>query len=142
MTAAPASVEALRLAARAAESKHATQLNAYDVSTDMGLIDGFLVASASNERLVDAIVDEVEDQLREQLDLKPISREGKAGGRWVLLDFGDIVVHVQHAEDRSFYALDRLWADSPRIELGVENELTDVRELPDATELAGEPHEG
>lgn len=139
MTATQESVEAIKLAARAAESKQATQLNAYDVSEIMGLIDGFLIASASNERLVDAIVDEVEDQLREQLDIKPLRREGKSGGRWVLLDFGDIVVHVQHEEERSFYALDRLWADAPRIPLGVESELQEVDELPDASELAPEP---
>ncbi|WP_129359722.1 MULTISPECIES: ribosome silencing factor [Micrococcaceae] len=139
MTATQESVDAIKLAARAAESKQATQLNAYDVSEIMGLIDGFLIASASNERLVDAIVDEVEDQLREQLDIKPLRREGKSGGRWVLLDFGDIVVHVQHEEERAFYALDRLWAEAPRIPLGVESELDEVEELPDASELAPEP---
>ncbi|WP_035810182.1 MULTISPECIES: ribosome silencing factor [Micrococcales] len=139
MTATQESIDAIILAAQAAESKQATQLNAYDVSEIMGLIDGFLIVSASNERLVDAIVDEVEDQLREQKDLKPIRREGKSGGRWVLLDFGDIVVHVQHEEERAFYALDRLWADAPRIPLGVENEVEEVGELPEASELAPEP---
>ncbi|MDN5604485.1 ribosome silencing factor [Rothia sp. HC945] len=139
MTATQESVEAIRLAARAAESKQGTQLNAYDVSETMGLIDGFLVVSASNERLVDAIVDEIETQLREQLDLKPLRREGKSGGRWVLLDFADIVVHVQHQEEREFYALDRLWAEAPRIPLDVEGEVEEVDELPDASELAPEP---
>ncbi|MFI8595850.1 ribosome silencing factor [Kocuria koreensis] len=139
MTATQESVEAIRLAARAAESKQGTQLNAYDVSETMGLIDGFLVVSASNERLVDAIVDEIETQLREQLDLKPLRREGKSGGRWVLLDFADIVVHVQHQEEREFYALDRLWAEAPRIPLDVEGEVDEVDELPDASELAPEP---
>ena len=138
MTAAAESVEALRVAARAAEAKHGTQLNAYDVSEAMGLIDGFLIVSAANERLVDAIADEVEDQLREQLSLKPLRREGKAEGRWVLLDFGEIVVHVQHEQDRSFYALDRLWADAPRVELGVEGEVQDVEQMPETTELAQE----
>ena len=139
MTATQESIDAITVAAQAAESKQATQLNAYDVSEIMGLIDGFLIASASNERLVDAIVDEVEDQLREQKNLKPIRREGKSDGRWVLLDFGDIVVHVQHEEEREFYALDRLWADAPRISLGVENEVQEVGDLPEATELAPEP---
>ena len=64
----------------------------------------------------------MEDALREQAGLKPVRREGRSSGRWILLDFGDIVVHVQHEEDREFYALDRLWAQAPRIELGVENE--------------------
>ncbi|OAX51751.1 ribosome silencing factor RsfS [Rothia kristinae] len=139
MTAAPESVQALRIAARAAADKHATQLNAYDVSEAMGLIDGFLLASAANERLVDAIVDEVEDQLREQAGIKPVRREGKAEGRWVLLDFGDIVVHVQHEQERVFYALDRLWSDAPRIPLGVEEELVDPEQMPDSPELAQDP---
>ncbi|GAA1751145.1 ribosome silencing factor [Rothia terrae] len=122
MAAAKESIEALKVAAVAAEEKQGTNLLAVDASDLMGLIDGFLVVSAHNERLVNAISDEIEDALREKLSLKPISREGRASGRWILLDFGDIVVHVQHEEDRAFYALDRLWAEAPRIELGVENE--------------------
>jgi len=110
MTAAQSSVEALRIAARAAEEKQGTNLFAVDASDAMGLIDGFLVVSAHNERLVNAVADEVEDALREQADLKPVRREGRSSGRWILLDF------------REFYALDRLWAEAPRIELGVENE--------------------
>ena len=112
MTAAQSSVEALRIAARAAEEKQGTNLFAVDASDAMGLIDGFLVVSAHNERLVNAVADEVEDALREQAGLKPVRREGRSSGRWILLDFGDIVVHVQHEEDREFYALDRLWAQA------------------------------
>lgn len=122
MAASKESIEALKIAAKAAEEKQGTNIFAVDASEQMGLIDGFIVISAHNERLVNAIVDEVEDQLREKLDLKPVRREGRAGGRWVLLDFADIVVHVQHEEDRAFYALDRLWSEAPRIELGIENE--------------------
>ena len=95
MTAAQSSIEALRIAARAAEEKQGTNLFAVDASDAMGLIDGFLVVSAHNERLVNAVADEVEDALREQADLKPVRREGRSSGRWILLDFGDIVVHVQ-----------------------------------------------
>lgn len=122
MAAAKESIEALKIAARAAEEKQGTNIFAVDTSEAMGLIDGFIVISAHNERLVNAIVDEVEDQLREQMNLKPVRREGNAGGRWVLLDFADIVVHVQHEEDRAFYALDRLWSEAPRINLGIESE--------------------
>lgn len=138
MTAAQESLDLVRVAARAAEDKHGTQLNAYDLSEAMGLVDAFLIVSASNERLVEAIVDEVEDQLREQLSLKPLRREGKAGGHWVLLDYGDVVVHVQHEEDRAFYALDRLWGDAPRIPLDLEYELADLSSMPEAPELAPE----
>ena len=122
MTAAPASIEALRIAARAAEEKQGTDLFAVDASDAMGLIDGFLVVSAHNERLVNAVADGIEDALREQAGMKPVRREGRASGRWILLDFGDIVIHVQHEEDREFYALDRLWSQAPRIELGVKTE--------------------
>lgn len=122
MTAASASVEALRIAARAAVKKQGTNMFAVDASKAMGLIDGFLVVSAHNERLVNAVADEIEDALRVRADIKPVRREGRASGRWVLLDFGDIVVHVQHEEDREFYALDRLWSQAPRIDLGVEGQ--------------------
>ena len=129
MSASPESIKALKIAAAAAEDKQGTNLFAVDTSEAMGLIDGFLVVSAHNERLVNAIADAVEDELREQVNLKPVRREGRAGGRWVLLDFEDIVVHVQHEEDRAFYALDRLWSEAPRIELGVENEAPIVENV-------------
>ena len=74
----------------------------------------FVIASGNNDRQVEAIVDEVEDKLRE-LGVKPLRREGERDGRWVLLDYGEIVVHVQHDEERRFYALERLWRDCPTI---------------------------
>lgn len=122
MAATEESIKALKIAAQAAEDKQGNNLFAVDTSEAMGLIDGFLVVSAHNERLVNAIVDAIEDELRLQANLKPTRREGRAGGRWVLLDYEDIVIHVQHEEDRAFYALDRLWSEAPRIELGLESE--------------------
>ncbi|MGB0190966.1 MAG: ribosome silencing factor [Nocardioides sp.] len=92
------------------------QIVAFDVSEQLAITDAFLIISASNERQVGAIVDAVEDALREA-GAKPIRREGQRDGRWVLLDYGDIVVHVQHEEERQFYALERLWRDCPAIEL-------------------------
>ena len=80
------------------------------------ITDAFLVASGSNDRQVKAIVDEVEDKLRE-LGAKPVRREGVRDGRWALLDYADIVVHVQHSEERAFYALERLWRDCPAIDV-------------------------
>jgi ribosome-associated protein len=74
----------------------------------------FVIASAPNERQVQAIVDGVEERLRQD-GVKPVRREGHREGRWVLLDFIDVVVHVQHSEERVFYALDRLWRDCPTI---------------------------
>jgi ribosome-associated protein len=86
------------------------------VSEQLVLTDVFLIASGASERQVSAIVDAVEEQLFKE-GVKPIRREGKAQARWVLIDFGDVVVHVQHAEDRTYYALERLWKDCPAIPL-------------------------
>lgn len=105
-----------KVAALAAEDKIAEDVLAIDVSDQLALTDVFVIASASNERQVGAIVDEIEDRLRDQ-GVKPIRREGQREGRWVLIDFGDIVVHVQHADEREFYQLERLWNDCPTVDL-------------------------
>jgi ribosome-associated protein len=110
---------ALKLAGQAAADKQATNIVAVDVAQQMGLTDAFLIASAGSERQVAAVVDEIEDVLTQQLKLDVLRREGKAGGRWVLLDYGHFVVHVQHEEERVFYALDRLWKDAPLVDLGL-----------------------
>ena len=86
------------------------------MSAQLVLTDVFLIASGTNERQVSSIVDAIERALH-LLGAKPLRREGNRTARWVLLDFGDIVVHVQHAEDRVYYALERLWKDCPVIEL-------------------------
>ena len=117
MTAAERSLQLAKVAAQAAEEKIAEKVMAIDVSDQMPLTDVFVIASAPSERQVGAIVDEVEDRLRE-LGCKPLRREGEREGRWVLIDFGDIIVHVQHEEERDFYALERLWKDCPAVELG------------------------
>lgn len=103
-------------AARAAADKLAEDIVAFDVSDQIAITDAFVLCSANNERQVGAIVDEIEDRLRD-LGAKPIQREGERDGRWVLLDFAEIVIHVQHSEERAFYALERLWRDCPLIEL-------------------------
>ena len=101
-------------AAQAAADKLASDILLLDVSEQLVITDVFLLASAPSDRQVMAIVDEVEERLRE-LGAKPLRREGEKEGRWVLLDFGDIVVHVQHEEERVFDALERLWKDCPVI---------------------------
>ena len=116
MSATDHAVQLVHTAARAAADKLAQQIIAFDVSEQLAITDAFLLASAGNERQVKAIVDEVEDKLRE-IGAKPIRREGMRDGRWVLIDYGEIVVHVQHEEERSFYALERLWRDCPAISL-------------------------
>jgi ribosome-associated protein len=115
----PASERALDLAlvaARAASEKKAHEIIALDVSDRLVLTDVFLIASAGNERQVSGIVDAVEEALLAR-GVKAVRREGLRQARWVLLDFIDVVVHVQHAEDRAYYALERLWSDCPVIEL-------------------------
>ena len=119
MTATDHAVSLVHAAARAAADKLATDQLAFDVSEQLAITDAFLLATGANDRQVRAIVEEVEDKLRE-LDAKPIRREGHRDGRWVLLDYGDVVIHVQHAEEREFYALDRLWGTAPRTEMASE----------------------
>jgi ribosome-associated protein len=116
MSATDHAVTLVHTAARAASDKLASQIVAFDVSDQLAITDAFLIASGSNDRQVKAIVDEIEDKLRE-LGEKPIRREGERDGRWVLIDYGDVVVHVQHEEERQFYALERLWRDCPLIAL-------------------------
>ncbi|MEV8148849.1 ribosome silencing factor [Arthrobacter sp. efr-133-TYG-118] len=116
MTAHEQSVLLARHAARAAADKLAEDIIALDVSERLALTDVFLIASAPTERQVNAIVDGIEEELLKQ-DLRPVRREGRSEGRWVLLDYADIVVHVQHSEDRVFYALERLWKDCPVVDL-------------------------
>lgn len=110
------SIDLARAAASGAAEKQADEILALDVSDHLVITDVFLVASAPSDRQVRAVVDEVEERLRE-LDAKPVRREGLQEGRWVLLDYGDIVVHIQQTEDREFYALERLWKDCPVIDL-------------------------
>jgi ribosome-associated protein len=116
VTATDRAVELVGIAAGAAADKLASDIIAYDVSEQLVITDAFLLCSASNDRQVKAIVDEIEDKLR-RVGAKPVRREGEREGRWVLLDYLDVVIHVQHAEERVFYALERLWKDCPRIPL-------------------------
>ncbi|MBM7808127.1 ribosome-associated protein [Geodermatophilus bullaregiensis] len=114
MTASAEARETALLAAQAAADKLATNVSIVDVSERLAITDAFVLAAAPNERQVQAIVDEVEERLRGH-GVKPVRREGVAEARWVLLDFVDVVVHVQHAEERAYYALERLWKDCPTI---------------------------
>ncbi len=116
MTATDRAVELVRIAAIAAADKLATDIIAYDVSEQLVITDAFLLCSAANDRQVRAVVDEIEEKLA-RAGAKPARREGEREGRWVLLDYLDVVVHVQHAEERVFYALERLWKDCPQIAL-------------------------
>jgi ribosome-associated protein len=123
----PASERARELAqaaAQAAADKKAQHIVILDVGDQLVITDAFVVASAPNERQVLAIVDAIEERLVALPEkAKPVRREGERSGRWVLLDYVDIVVHVQHNEEREFYALDRLWKDCPAIPFDDPSEL-------------------
>ena len=139
MTATDRAVELVNTAAQAAADKLAHNIIAFDVSDVLAITDAFLVASAPNDRQVKAIADGIEEALREQLDAKPVRREGEREGRWILLDFLDIVVHVQHAEERSYYGLERLWKDCPELPLPADAVAT--RNRPDEETVVREPNE-
>ena len=120
MTASPEALSMATVAARAADEMKATDIVVIDVSDQLVITDCFVVVSADNERQVNAVVDEIEDKPREA-GHKPLRREGTREGRWALLDYNELVVHVQHVDERVFYALDRLWKDCPLVPIeGVE----------------------
>jgi len=113
-------------AAQAAADKKAQDIVVIDVADQLAITDAFVIASASNERQVMAIVDAVEEALVNLPEkAKPVRREGERQGRWVLLDFIDVVVHIQHAEEREFYALDKLWKDCPTVPF-VDRDMVDA----------------
>ena len=116
MTATKQAVAATQIAANAALDKLAENVVALDVSNNLALTDVFLLVSGRSERQVAAISDEVEETMLEA-GFKTLRREGKTLARWILLDFGDVIVHVMHEEDRIFYSLERLWNDSPIVRL-------------------------
>ena len=117
MTASPRAVELAVAAAEAAAEKLARDIVAFDVSDRLPITDAFVLASASNDRQVRAVVDAIEERLQKFHRAKPLHREGEAECRWVLLDYLDVVVHVQHVEDRLYYGLERLWKDCPTLPL-------------------------
>jgi len=116
VTATSQAVTLAETAAHAAADKKASDIILLDVSDQLVITDVFVIASAPNERQVGAIVDSIEEKLQ-AAGHKPVRREGAREGRWVLLDYVDVVVHVQHDEERTFYGLERLWKDCPQLEV-------------------------
>ncbi|MEJ5919350.1 ribosome silencing factor [Corynebacterium sp. H78] len=127
MTASAEATKLASLAALAADRMKGEDVAVLDVSDPLVITDAFVLVSADNERLVSAIIDEIEDDLREA-GAKPVRREGVREGRWALLDYGSVVIHVFRGEERDYYGLDRLWSDCPRIEVeGLEQNVTEAR---------------
>jgi ribosome-associated protein len=139
VTATDEAITMATVAAQAAAAKLAEDVVVIDVSGQLVITDLFVIATGANDRQVNAIVDEVEEKMR-HAGYKPARREGTREGRWVLLDFVDIVVHVQHRDERDFYALDRLWRDCPVIPVNLEETAADS--APDTAGLAPEPEPG
>jgi ribosome-associated protein len=124
MPASPACVARTQIAARAAAEKFGSELVALDLSDQTVLSEVFLIVTAANSKMIDTIADQVEEKLRDAGD-KPLRREGTDG--WILLDYSDLVVHIQSTELRRYYMLDRLWNDCPTIELDVVREEAAAR---------------
>ncbi|KAA8822507.1 ribosome silencing factor [Bifidobacterium vespertilionis] len=126
MAALQSSIDSVRIAALAADKMKATDIVAFDVSQPLGITDIFMIASARNERQVLAVAEEIEKKLYKAERLQPREREGLTEAQWVLLDYGDFVIHVMHDETREFYNLERLWKDCPLIELDLPEEPAPV----------------
>lgn len=118
MTAQQESIDLAQIVAIAADAKQGEDIIALDVSEPLAIIDVFVLITGRNERNVQAIADEIEDQAI-QAGRKTLRREGRELGRWILLDFGDVVAHVFHEEERMFYGLERLWRDCPVVPLDI-----------------------
>lgn len=113
-------LELARVAAAAADEKKATDICLIDVSKSSDICDYFVIASAANRRLADAIVDEIEERVRLNCNEKPFSIEGREELTWTLIDYGSVVVHIFQPGARDYYRLDKLWGDAPRVELDLE----------------------
>ena len=118
MTAQQESIDLAQIVAVAADAKQGEDIIALDVSEPLAIIDIFVLITGRNERNVQAIADEIEDQAI-QAGRKTLRREGRDLGRWILLDFGDVVAHIFHEEERMFYGLERLWRDCPVVPLDI-----------------------
>lgn len=125
MPATPTAIEHVGIVAAAADSKQGEDIVALDVSGPIGIVDAFVIVTGRNERNVQAIADEIEDQMLANGN-KTLRREGRDLGRWILLDFGDVVAHVFHEEERMFYGLERLWHDCPVIPVAINTQPVDT----------------
>ena len=105
----------VRVAVAAALDKKAINLDVLSVGGLTSIADYFILCSATNERQAAAIADSVTDRLKQELNVKPLLVEGATPGRWILLDFGDFIIHIFTEDVRRFYGLERLWGDAPNV---------------------------
>lgn len=118
--------ECALIAAKAADEKKASDIMVQEVGNLISVTEYFVIATARNNRQVQAIIDEIEDKLRKEAGIKPLHREETRDGSWELLDYGGMVVHVFQPEARDYYRLEELWNNAPIVDLAAEAGLTDV----------------
>ena len=128
MPATTTAIDHVAIVAAAADAKQGEDIVALDVSGPIGIVDAFVMVTGRNERNVQAIADEIEDQMLAS-GSRTLRREGRDLGRWILLDFGDVVAHVFHEEERMFYGLERLWHDCPVIQIALPERETVAGDL-------------
>ncbi|MDO4806257.1 MAG: ribosome silencing factor [Coriobacteriales bacterium] len=112
-------LELARIAALAADEKKATDIVLLDLEGLSDVCDYFLICTAANARMLSSVVDEIEEKVKKNTGLGPLSHEGRAGASWVLLDYGSVVIHAFLPETRDYYRLERLWGDAPQVDLGL-----------------------
>lgn len=131
-------LELAKVAAIAADDKKATDIVLLDLTSMSDVCDYFLICSGSNARLVDSIVDEIREKVGKNCGVKPFSTEGRANMRWIVMDYGQVVVHVFLPDVRDYYRLERLWGDAPRVDLDLEGSM-DAADYASALEGTEEP---
>ena len=112
------------MAARALSDKKGREIQVLEIGDLTTLADYFVIATGSSNTQINALVDNVEKVLREEAEEEPLHREGYRGGTWVLLDYGDFIIHIMHQDAREYYRLERLWRDCPVVELPLEHPET------------------
>lgn len=119
MTASPEAIRHVAIVAKAASDKLATDMVALDVSENLPLADVFFLCSARNERMVQSIAEAIDEAMTEA-GFPRLRQEGRSEGRWIVMDFGNVIAHVFHEEERLYYQLERLWKDCPLVPLGID----------------------
>ena len=135
---APTPLELAKVAAIAADDKKATDIVLLDLTSMSDVCDYFLICTGANARLVDSVIDEIREKVGKNCGVKPMSTEGRAGMRWIVMDYGTVVIHVFQPEVRDYYRLERLWGDAPRVELDLEGSMA-ADDYANALEGAEEP---
>ncbi|MFT8531645.1 ribosome silencing factor [Bifidobacterium aquikefiri] len=128
MSAVQDSIDCVKVAALAADAIKAEHIVAFDVTKPLAITDIFMIAVGNNDRQVLAIAEEIEKQLHIQKQRDARSREGLQEAQWILLDYGDFVIHVMNREAHEYYDLERLWRDCPAIELDLPEHTADVED--------------